>query len=202
MTGNAAAVTIAEEDRARADLYDFLAAILARPPEAALLERIAALQGDATPIGAAIGTLAGLAARTRPAAAEAEFNALFVGIGRGELVPYASYYLTGFLNEKPLAQLRRDMERHRISRVRGVHEPEDGIASLMEMMAGLIDGRFAGPAGLEAQRTFFNRHIAPWAAHFFADLEGAQASVLYAAVGTLGRTFMEVETEAFRLAGG
>nr|MDJ0827412.1 molecular chaperone TorD family protein [Rhodobacter sp.] len=80
-----------------------------------------------------------------------------------------------------------------------VFEPEDNIASLMEVMGAMIVGRFGAPASLEDQRTFFNKHIAPWARHFFADLEGAKNSVLYAAVGKLGRIFMEIETEAFRL---
>lgn len=202
MTSTARAPAIVEEDRMRADLYDFLAALLARPPSAELLERAAGLEGDETPIGTAIGNLAKLAAVTGPETVEREFTELFIGVGRGELVPYASYYMTGFLNEKPLALLRKDMEQHQITRSPDVHEPEDGMASLMEMMAGLIAGRFAAPADIETQRQFFNRHIAPWAVHFFNDLEGAKSSVFYAPVGALGRAFMEVEIEAFRLAGG
>jgi len=136
-----------------------------------------------------------------PRAVESEFNALFIGLGRGELLPYASYYLTGFLNEKPLASLRRDMAARGMRRAENVYEPEDNIASLMEMMAGLIRGRFGAPATLEDQRTFFSRHIGPWAGHFFTDLEGAQSSVLYASVGALGRVFMEIEAEGFRMSG-
>ena len=104
-----ATVEIAEEDRLRADLYGFLSALLAAPPDRALLDKTAALHGDETELGRAIGTLAKLARAATPASAEREFTALFIGLGRGELLPYASYYLTGFLNEKPLAQLRRDM---------------------------------------------------------------------------------------------
>jgi TorA maturation chaperone TorD len=109
--------------------------------------------------------------------------------------------MTGFLNEKPLASLRRDMAEQQIRRAPNVYEPEDNIASLMEMMAGLIEGRFGAPASIGQQQTFFNRHIAPWASPFFADLEKAQNSVLYAPVGTVGKVFMQIETEAFRLAG-
>jgi len=65
----------------------------------------------------------------------------------------------------------------------------------------MIEGRFGTPAALAAQRDFFNRHIAPWAGHFFADLEGAKASVFYAPVGAVGRQFMQIEREAFRLGG-
>ena len=80
-------------------------------------------------------------------------------------------------------------------------EPEDNIASLMEMMGAMIAGRFGTPATLDQQKTFFSKHIAPWAGHFFSDLEGAKTSVFYAPVGKIGRAFMEVESEAFRLSG-
>lgn len=197
----AADKTIAEEDRLRADLYDYLSALLAGPPDRALLERTALLRGDDSEMGHAIGVLSKLAKATGPAAVEREFTALFIGLGRGELLPYASYYLTGFLNEKPLAGLRRDMAALGVTRASNVYEPEDNIASLMEMMAGLITGRFGAPAPLARQGEFFARHIAPWAGHFFADLEGAKGSVFYTPVGRVGRIFMQIEKEAFRLGG-
>jgi len=201
MDQQTAAPQIAEEDRLRADLYDFLAALLARPADAALLARTAALTGDESEMGQAIGALARVAAVSSPRAVQSEFNALFIGLGRGELLPYASYYLTGFLNEKPLASLRRDMAARGMRRADSVHEPEDNIASLLEMMAGLIRGRFGAPASLADQKLFFGKHIGPWAGHFFADLEAAQASVLYASVGAVGRVFMEIEAEGFRMSG-
>ncbi|MEO1423402.1 MAG: molecular chaperone TorD family protein [Pseudomonadota bacterium] len=191
---------IAEEDRLRADMYDFLAALLARAPDRVMLQKCAALSADPSPLGDGIHVLTGLAKVTQPTAASREFNGLFIGLGRGELLPYASYYMTGFLNEKPLATLRNDMAALGMKRAETVFEPEDNIASLCEMMAGLIDGRFGTMVGLAEQRTFFNRHIAPWAAHFFSDLEGAELSVFYAPVGTIGRVFMEIEKEAFRMA--
>ena len=192
---------IVEEDRLRADLYNYLGLILAGPPDRMLLDQTAGLAGDDSALGQAIATLARVARLTRPQAAETEFNRLFIGLGRGELLPYASYYLTGFLNEKPLALLRQDMTRRGLARAENVFEPEDNIASLMEMMGAMIAGRFAAPVGLAGQKEFFNRHIAPWAGHFFADLEGAKNSVLYAPVGTVGRVFMEIEAEAFRMSG-
>ncbi|MFC6687858.1 TorD/DmsD family molecular chaperone [Jhaorihella thermophila] len=190
---------IAEEDRLRADFYNFLGLLLAAPPSELTLKQTAALLGDDTELGQAIRSLARVAKVTKPEAAEREFNALFIGVGRGELLPYASYYLTGFLNEKPLAQLRTDMAVRGITRAPNVFEPEDNIASLMEMMAGMITGRFGQPAPLEDQKTFWSRHIGPWAGHFFSDLEAAENSVLYASVGTAGRVFMEIEREGFRL---
>ncbi|MEL6453018.1 MAG: molecular chaperone TorD family protein [Pseudomonadota bacterium] len=192
---------IADMDRARADLYNFLGALLAGPPDEMLLAQTAGLSGDETELGQAIGTLAKLARVTKPKAAESEFNKLFIGLGRGELLPFASYYLTGFLNEKPLARLRQDMGARGMQRSDTVFEPEDSIASLMEMMAAMIVGRFGSAADLATQKTFFNKHIGPWAGHFFTDLEEAKTSVFYTPVGTVGRIFMSVEAEAFRMSG-
>lgn len=194
-------LTLADVDSARADLYNFLGALLAGPPDELLLTQTAGLSGDQTELGQAIGTLARVAKVCKPKAVTSEFNALFIGLSRGELLPFASYYLTGFLNEKPLAVLRRDMLALGLERSANVFEPEDSIASLMEMMGAMIAGRFGPPAELEAQRTFFNAHIKPWAAHFFTDLEEAKGSVFYAPVGTVGKIFMSVEAEAFRMSG-
>ena len=106
MTQTAAQTVIEDEDKLRADLYDFLAALLAGPPNRALLDRCAKLSGDETPLGKGIMTLSKLAKAATPGSVEREFNNLFIGLARGELLPYASYYMTGFLNEKPLAHMR------------------------------------------------------------------------------------------------
>jgi len=190
---------ITEEDQLRADLYDFLSALLARPANKALLDKTAKLSGDETDLGRAIGTLAKLAVQSSVKSVEREFNALFIGLGRGELLPYGSYYMTGFLNEKPLALLRDDMAKNSIVRAENIYEPEDNIASVLEMMSGLIMGRFGEVVSLSQQKTFFNRHIAPWAGHFFTDLEGAEGSLFFAPIGAIGRHFMAIEKEAFRI---
>lgn len=192
-------ISVASEDRLRADLYNFLGLMLSGPPDQLLLDQCAGLSGDESELGKAISGLSRVAKASKPRKVESEFNALFVGLGRGELLPYASYYLTGFLNEKPLAKLRSDMAARTMTRASNVYEPEDNIASLMEMMAGMIVGRFGVPATLEDQKTFFNTHIAPWAGHFYSDLEAAKNSVLYASVGNVGREFMGIEREAFRM---
>ena len=198
----AAETRIPEEDRLRADLYNFLGVLLARPPDRGLLDQTAALTGDTSDVGQAVSTLARVAKLTKPATVESEYNRLFIGLGRGELLPYASYYLTGFLNEKPLALLRQDMSARGLARSETVFEPEDSIASLMEMMGAMIVGRFGAPASLGQQKDFFNRHIGPWAGHFYTDLEAAKNSVFYAPVGRLGQVFMEIEAEAFRMSAG
>ena len=194
-------VEIDAEDALRADFYDLLSALLARPPSAGLLGKLADLSGDTGALGSAVTALARVAQATGPGEAEREYNRLFIGMGRGELLPFASYYMTGFLNEKPLAVLRADMARLSIARADTVFEPEDNIASLCEMMAGLIRGRFGAPASLAVQKDFFSAHLAPWAGHFFKDLEGAEGSVLFAPVGAAGAAFIDIEREAFRLGG-
>ncbi|MCE2491153.1 MAG: molecular chaperone TorD family protein [Alphaproteobacteria bacterium] len=202
MTSAELETRIAEEDRLRADLYDFLGRLLAAPPDQALLDKSAALSGDESELGRAIRALSRVASATTPQAAESEYTALFIGVGRGELLPYTSYYLTGFLNEKPLAALRDDMRMLGIGRSPDVYEPEDHIASLLEMMAGMITGRFGKPVSIDRSREFFDKHIGPWAGHFFTDLEGAKNSVFYAPVGSAGRVFMEIEKEAFQMTAG
>ena len=192
---------ITEEDKLRAQMYRLLAAVLVRQPDRTTLDRIAALGGDeGSPLGRALGALGRVAAASGPAAVDDEFHDLFVGVGRGELMPYGSYYLTGFVYEKPLARLREDMARLGIARADDVREPEDNIASLCEMMAGLIEGDFDTPADLATQRKFFDAHIGPWAGQFFADLEAAKSARFYMPVGTVGRVFMEIEATAFEMA--
>lgn len=186
-----------EIDLLRAEHYDLLAVLLGRAPERSLLDGLAALGPGEGALGRAIAELRRAAAETSAEAVEREFFELFIGVGRGELLPYASYYLTGFLNERPLARVREDLAGLGLARVEGMSEPEDHLAFLLEIMAGLAAGRFGAEGG--AQARFFDRHVAPWAPRFFADLETAKAARFYRAVGGLGRTFLEVEAEAFRM---
>jgi TorA maturation chaperone TorD len=190
---------LASEDVLRAQMYRFLARLLAAPPDAALLKTVAGMEGDETDLGKAMLSFAKMASKSNLPQTEEEYHDLFIGVARGELLPYGSYYLTGFLHEKPLSKLRNDMSRLGIARDAGHKEPEDHIAALMDMMAGLITGEFGDPAPLSEQKKFFEAHISSWASHFFADLEGAKSSVLYAAVGTIGRSFMEIEATAFSM---
>lgn len=191
--------SLAQEDALRAQMYHFLAQFLAAPPDEALLKSVSRMEGDDTDMGKALQSFSKIAAKTDPAHTEQEYNDLFIGVARGELLPYGSYYLTGFLHEKPLSKLRNDMAQLRIARDDSHKEPEDHIAALMDMMAGLITGEFGDPAPLAGQKKFFEAHINSWASHFFADLEGAKSSVLYAALGTIGRSFMEIEATAFSM---
>lgn len=189
-------------DAARAEHYLLLAALTTRPPTAELLSQLAQLKGDASPLGMAILRVADAAARTTEIKAGEEFFNLFVGVGRGELVPFGSYYLTGFLYDRPLARLREDLAKLGIVRAEGVNEPEDSIGAVCEVMAGLIRGDFgsdAAEAGTALDAEFFTRHVKPWASRFFADLQLAEAADFYRAVGMLGTTWLEIETAAYEL---
>lgn len=190
---------IPEEDLQRAHIYGLLARLLAAPMSEATLTALRTIDADvATEFGRAMASLAELARRTTHAAAEEEYTALFVGMGvGGELLPYASHYLTGFLYEKPLANLRGDMMELGVAASGSSQEPEDHIAFLCEVMHGLITGAFGKPCDLATQRKFFIRHMAPWAERFFENLERAKAAAFYMPVGTIGKVFVAIEREAF-----
>src|SRR5262245_58897037 len=166
-----------EVDVARACEYALLAILLARAPDQALLDRIASLPGDASPLGLAQVGLAEAARQSSAERAEREYFDLFIGLGRGELLPYDSYYLAGFLHKRPLARLRESLAQLGIERAAGQAEPEDHAAILCEIMAGLASGRFAASEG--DARTLFEEHIARWMERFFSDLEQAEAADFY-----------------------
>ena len=190
---------LADEDALRAQLYRLLSSFMTTAPTAELLEAGALLEGDDSDLGQCINTFAHLCKQTDASAAEREYHDLFIGVGRGELLPYASYYLTGFLHEKPLAKLRQDMEALGLEANKDQTEPEDHIAAITEMMAGLIDGSLRTALTLDEQKKLFEAHLHSWAPHFFRDLEGAKSSVLYAALGKIGRVFLEIEAAAFSM---
>ena len=183
---------------ARARQYGLLAVLLARAPDADLLARLATLRGDASLLGLAHAAVAEAAAGASADRVAREFFDLFIGIGRGELLPYASYYLTGFLHQRPLARIRADLEKLGIELSDGQAEPEDHAALLCDAMAGLAGRQFQAEPG--ADRDFFEKHLAPWIGRFFADLEEARAAQFYRHVGRIGSVFVAVETEAFTFA--
>jgi len=187
---------IDEIDHLRAAEYGLLSLLLGKAPDAETLSRVARLKGDASDLGMAHVELAA-AAEMDGGGASREFFDLFIGLGRGELLPYASYYLTGFLHERPLARVREDFELLGIERAGLSREPEDHIAILLEVMSGLARGEFDADFAMQAR--FFERHLKPWAARMFADLEMSKSAQFYRAVGRVGRVFMELESEAFTL---
>lgn len=190
---------ISPEDALRAQIYRLLAGLLGTAPEPEALRAVAELRGGATPLGKTVSQLAHVASITRPERLASEYQDLFIGLGRGELVPYASFYLTGFLHEKPLARLRQDMDRLGVARDDGVAEPEDHIASVLELMAGLADGSFLPDECEVEQRQFYDAHVDSWAPYFFRDLAASTSSPFYAAVGAVGVEFLAIEQRAFEM---
>lgn len=188
---------IDEIDIARSREYALLALLLGREPSADTLAAVAGLSGDASPLGLAHIALAEAAKAADARQTGREFFRIFIGVGRGELLPYGSYYLTGFVHERPLAHVREDLARLGIERSETMREPEDHIAILCETMGLMADGRV--PADIAAQKSFFRRHLQPWAARFFADLETTKDAPFYARLGAVGRHFMEIEAAAFDL---
>jgi TorA maturation chaperone TorD len=191
---------LGEEDRVRGNLYALLGNLLAAAPDAGLL---AVLRGispepdDDSLLAASWQMLAVAAGRADLEQLRQEYDALFIGLGRGEIVPYGSWYLTGFLMEQPLAQLRGDLRVLGIERQPGVHEPEDHAAALCDTMALLITGD--EPVSLERQFDFYSRHLETWLPRFFRDLQQAESARFYRAVGQLGEQFIGVESQAFRV---
>jgi len=181
-----------QEQQYRAAAYGMLAALLRDVPDAALLDQVAKFAdvdegGDEMALSM---SLLGLAAKRRTIeSVNDEYHALFIGIGRGELVPYGSFYLTGFLMEKPLGDLRDDLDRLGFEREVEVHEPEDHVAALCEVMAMLIqDG-----SSIDTQRGFFVTHINSWFQQFFTEMSAASNAVFYKAVSRFGTAFLEIE---------
>ena len=183
---------VEQEQQYRAAAYGMLAALLRDVPDAALMSQVAKFSGvdEGGDEMALSMSLLGLAAeRCSIESVNDEYHALFIGIGRGELLPYGSFYLTGFLMEKPLGDLRDDLDRLGYEREAEVHEPEDHVAALCEVMAMLIqDG-----SSIDTQRVFFVSHINSWFKQFFTEMSAADNAVFYKAVARFGAAFLEIE---------
>lgn len=181
-----------EEQRYRAVFYSLLASILRQAPDQSLLDdikQLATVEPESGELTVAMSMLGLAAGSSQPTAVDDEFHALFIGVGRGELVPYGSWYQTGFLMEKPLGHLRDDLARLGFQREEDVHEPEDHIAALCEVMMMMIEDGVA----MDQQAAFYQSHMASWAERFFSDLSEARAAVFYRAVGRFGQAFAELE---------
>lgn len=178
----------------RAGVHELLGRLLAREPDEEMLARlrgIGAVDAADGPLAMGWELLRVAAERADPDALRSEYNALFIGVGRGEVVPFGSWYLTGFLMEKPLALLRADLEHLGIERQPGVPESEDHIAALCDAMGLII--RAGEEIPFARQQAFFEAHVMPWAGRFFDDLQVAPAADFYRAVGFFGASFIDVE---------
>lgn len=186
----------AEANRLRSQTWTLLATVLRNAPDAAVLESLAGLAaGDRHAPGDALSNawsaLAAAARRAEPTSLDDEFHDLFIGLGRGELVPYGSWYRTGFLMDRPLVQLRRDLQALGYHRQSDVSEPEDNAAALAEVMALLADPDTGQDE--HTQQLFFREHIDSWMPTLFADMQTAPSADFYVAVGRLGAAFVDFE---------
>lgn len=196
--------SVAPEDRGRAILYSFLAKVLYAAPNAEQGATAEFFAGDDTELGRSFKGFLDSFKSSDATSYGQEYHDLFIGVGRGELLPFASYYLTGFLNEKPLAELRADLDELGFERAMGVSEPEDHIAALCDVMSHLVEGTApqgsdAGEFTLYEQDQFFAAHLKPWARKFFVDLQAAKNADLYRKIGRIGEVFMTIEEEGFSM---
>lgn len=200
-----AAPDVAAEDRARADLYGLISNLFYAAPSAELLNAIAAADSlcadtDATPFCMAWRRLQQMCRDADPIAVREEFDVLFVGVGRGLVLPYASYYLTGFLMEKPLARLREDLGGFNLTKKSSSSEPEDHLAAICDVMRFLILGSDEHPpADLDRQREFFDRYLKPWYARLCEDLQKTKKTAIffYSGAAALARAFFDLEVDSF-----
>lgn len=201
MTGETASegVHLEPGEQARANVYRLLGALLAAPPAAPLLDMLVSITPGETENAAAMTaawrTLQGAAEQATPSALEEEYFNLFIGLGRGELVPYASFYIHGLLMEKVLATLRDELATLGITRRTGVAEPEDHAAAVCEIMGMII-----AEHGLHSKQSeFFQHYIDTWLGRFFEDLGKAETAEFYRAVALIGQQFLAVERQYFSL---
>lgn len=189
------------DELARAELYGLLAQLWLAPPDAELLERFGVAVTQAPESGALLehpwqDLVAALRATTPQEAAD-EHEALFHGVGKPEVFLYGSYYLTGFLNERPLAQLRADLQALGLTRDPGRGETEDHVAYVFEVMRYLIAGDDVAVCNLEQQRRFFRTHVQPWVGLLCDAVENHPRARTWRAVAAFTRAFVQIETQGF-----
>lgn len=185
-----------QEQATRAAVYELLASLLAREPDESVLQRLRDIGAvDASDGKIAMGweLMKQASLKVDARSVEDEYFSLFLGVGRGELVPFGSWYMTGFLMEKPLAVLRQDLQNLGIERQDGVVESEDHAAALCDAMALII--RNSSEISLATQQAFFNDHLAPWLGRFFNDMQNAKSAHFYRSIGFFGESFFEFEQQ-------
>ena len=188
-----------DSDQIRASSYSLLAALLVAPPSEELLSQLQGIEtdkNDSKDIVNAWSTLQLAAQRHSRELIADEYHLLFIGLGRGELVPFASWYLTGFLMEKPLAHLRQRLAELGFEQQEDVHEPEDHAAALCEVMSQLI---LDEETDFETEREFYESFVGNWMKRFFSDLQETESSGFYRAVGQLGEAFLDIENRYFSM---
>jgi len=186
-----------ESEALRANMYRLLAVLTSAPATAEILELLRSIEYDGNlhssndKMATAWKTIRLASEHASVESIDDEYHDLFIGIGRGEVVPYGSWYQTGFMMDRPLVYLRKDLAELGIEREDGVHEPEDHVGALCETMSLMAEDGSGIP--IEKQRVFFNNHMKSWIERFFIDLQNAKSARFYTAVGQLGEKFFEIE---------
>lgn len=182
-------------EASRKEYYNFLAMLFSASPTQQQLDFLAGLETtiEKNALTAPLLRIIRTAQKSSEKEIKTEYDALFIGLSRGEVLPYASYYLTGFLYEKPLASIRGDMAQLALQKNKVCLEPEDHIALLCATMARLCT------RSLKEQAIFFMQHIHPWISRFLNDLKQAPSALFYKNVAELGLKFMEIEYKAFEI---
>lgn len=190
-----------DEETARAEIYGLLAQLWYAPPAPALLEAIRVAATEAPAAGAFLEepwrALVGTARAMGDAAVAAEYDALFGGVGKPEIYLFGSHYLSGFLNEKPLARLRTDLAALGLARDEAMPETEDHIAYACEVMRYLIAGDDVAVANLTRQREFFAAHVQPWAPLMCEAVVGHRQARFYTSLAHFTRAFLAIEAQGF-----
>jgi TorA maturation chaperone TorD len=189
------------EETARADLYGLLASLFYAPPPQQLLDTIgsAAAGGDSI-LEQAWAELSGTCKLAQAEAVKEEYEALFIGVGKPEVMLYGSFYLSGFLMEKPLAALRADLAGLGLQRDESIPESEDHVAALCEVMRYLIASDDPLHANIAAQKKFFATHMQPWVLQMCDAIIEHPGARFYASLARLAKCFFEVEMQAFDMA--
>src|SRR5258706_5723443 len=196
--------SISAEDQVRADFYALLASLFYRAPDDRLLQAIViASQPSAEASDELLQAWRALAQASAVVSHEVlhdEYESVFVGVGRAPVLLYGSYYMAGFMMEKPLAALRDDLAVLGFTRRADSHEPEDHLAALCDVMRALSIGDIAdAPADITVQKQFFGKHIQSWAAKCCEAIQACEHANYYRRVAVFARVFFEIETEAFEI---
>lgn len=190
-----------DEEMARAEVYGLLAALYYEPPSAELLAQLRVAVTEAPAAGGFLEEpWRGVVAAARAAddaAIRAEYNALFGGVGKPEVYLFGSHYLAGFLNEKPLARLRTDLQRLGLERDDAMPETEDHFACICEVMRYLIGGDDVAVANLTNQKAFFVDHVQPWASAMCDAVSAHPRAKFYAALAAFTQAFLGIEAQGF-----
>jgi len=181
----------------RAQTYALLANLFSQAPNQDLLDHIAAIEvtEPESPMGKQWANLVAIVNKLDKSTLETEYQTLFIGVTHGELIPYGSYYQTGFLMEEPLAELRADLAKLGLVKQEDTAEPEDHISAQCDVMRLIL---MAEGTAIVTDKAFFLHHLKPWMINFFTDLAGTENSDFYRVVGEFGKVFINMELSEYK----